>query len=390
MSRGLSHRERTVNNRRMSDPSPHGSRYHRQTLLPGIGVEGQARLAASHVVLVGVGALGCASADMLARAGVGRLTLIDRDVVEWSNLQRQTLFDEADAVAGTPKAVAAAQRLGRVNSAIAVEPIVADLSARNASRLLSRVVSRVMEGVPGGGGRPVLVDGCDNFETRYLLNDLAVKHGLAYVYGGVVGTHGMQATFAAGPGWPCLRCVFAEPPAPGTSPTCDTAGVLGPAVSMVAAAQATDAIKVLLGRTDLVSRTLLDVDLWTNDVRRVDISGAKQAACPCCGSGGDQQFSFLDADAAALDGAAALCGSDAVQVFPRGDVSLDLIALSDRLAALGVVTRSRFMLRVTVAAGPDAGVAPTELTVFADGRAIVRGTTDPGVARSVYARYVGA
>jgi molybdopterin-synthase adenylyltransferase len=345
-------------------------------LLPEFGPEAQARLAAGHAVVVGCGALGCSIADQLARAGVGRLTLIDRDVVEISNLQRQVLFDEADAAEGIPKAEAARRRLSRVNSAIGIDAHIADLNAGNAERLLFG---------SSCAAPTVLLDGTDNFETRYLLNDLAVKHRVAYLYGGVVGSRGMQATFIPR-GLPgetaCLRCLFDEIPAPGTAPTCDTAGVLGPVVSIIAACQAADALKVLIGRGDRLSGTLLEMDLWSNHRRRLELGGPR-AECPCCGQG---RFIFLDASHAPT---AALCGQDAVQVHPAGEVRLDLGVIAERLANHGEFRSvGNLLLRGEFSHERGEG-GRLELTVFGDGRAIVKGTTRPELARSIYARYIG-
>lgn len=347
------------------------SRYHRQVILPGIGVEGQRRLAAAHAAIVGCGALGCAIADTLARAGVGRLTLIDRDLVEITNLQRQTLFDEKDAAGLTPKAEAARARLDAVNSAIEVRAVVADLTGANAERLLF-----------DAGAKPgVLLDGTDNFETRYLLNDLAVKHGIAYCYGGVVGTTGMQFTVLPGsPDRPCLRCLFPESPAPGSAPTCDTAGVLGPAVAVVAACQSADAIKILTGHSELVAPSLLSFDLWSNERRRLGLAGTRRGDCPACGLG---RFEFLDGERGG--GTAALCGQDAVQVSPSASTPVDLERLADRLGAVATVTRTPFLLRARV---PEQG--GVDLTVFRDGRAIIKGVRGADQARAVYARWVGA
>jgi adenylyltransferase/sulfurtransferase len=351
------------------------SRYHRQTLLPGWGDHGQQRLAESHAIIVGVGALGCASADQLARAGVGRITLIDRDIVEIANLQRQTLFDERDAAAGTPKAEAAANRLHAINSTIEITPIVADFGPANAERLL-----RSHCRLPATSFPPILIDGTDNFETRYLLNDLAVKHALPYVYAGAVATRGMVMPVLTGePGMPCLRCVFPEPPPPGTEQTCDTAGVLGPLIAITAGAQCAEAIKIMLGLRDRVQRSLLDFDVWEGRRRRIALQGLRDAACPCCV---ERRFDFLDA--AVSGGSASLCGRDAVQITPRKAASIDLAAFADRMAPFGEVTRTRFLVRVVLT------VEAVTLTVFHDARAIVQGVTDPGRARAVYDRYVGS
>lgn len=311
-------------------------------------------------MIVGVGALGCVVADLLVRAGVGTITLIDRDVVEHTNLQRQTLFDEQDAAGGLPKAVAAERRLRSVNSEIVIRAKVADLRGRNASSL-----------VPADAA--LLIDGTDNFETRYLLNDLAVQRRLPLVYGGVVASRGLNATFL--PGRACLRCVFDDPPAPGSQPTCETAGVLGPAAAMVGARQASDAIAVICGRADLATRRIWSLDLHEGTCRAMDVPAARHD-CPCCAR---RLFEFLESDGG---DETSLCGREAVQVMPRTRVHLDLAGLSTRLAAIGAVQASEHMVR--------ARIDSVELTVFADARAIVKGTTKPEVARSVYAKYVGA
>lgn len=339
-------------------------RYHRQEILPGFGAEGQSRLASSHAMVIGLGALGCPAADLLARAGVGRITLVDRDVVEWTNLQRQTLFDEADARAGRPKAEAGAARLRAVNSSIVIDAVTEDFGGAEAERIVT------------APPRPdVLIDGTDNFQTRYAINDVAVKLGVPYVYGGAVGTGGMS--FAVVPGeTACLRCVFPDPPAAGTGATCDTAGIFAPVAAIVGATQAGDAIKIMLGRRERLSGTLLSFDLWANRRARLDLSGARRADCPCCGG---RRFEFLGARG---DGAVTLCGRNSVQVWPGRGV--DLAGLAERLTRAGAGPRSE---GGAVRAEPEPGVV---LTVFADGRAIIAGTTDHAAARSIYARYVGA
>ena len=366
------------------------SRHHRQTLLPGIGEAGQVRLAGSHAAIVGVGALGCMVAELLCRAGVGRLTLIDRDVVELTNLQRQVLFGTGDV--GQAKVEAAGARLRAIDPGVVVNERAFDLTGANAEEVLglgglkpARSASEAHRGVGAeegsrpSGGPDVIIDGTDNFETRYLLNDVAVKHGLALVYGGVIATRGMSGTFV--PGGACLRCVFEEPPEPGSTATCDTAGVFGPAVAIVGAAQAADAIKILSGSGERLSHSLLDFDLWANQRRRIPI-GERRADCPCCGLG---KFEFLSG---AAGDSLSLCGQDAIQISPRGTSVCDLPALRDRLVrvALSAPVLTRFMVRVRVE-GPGGEL---DVSVFGDGRAIIRGTTSPQVARTVYARYVGA
>lgn len=370
------------------------NRYHRQMLLPGIGEEGQRRLRESHGLIVGCGALGCVIADTLARAGIGTLALVDRDVVEITNLQRQILYDERDVAAGMPKAEAARARLADINSELTVRAHVDDFNHQNAERYAA--------------GADVILDGLDNFETRYLLNDLAVSRGTPYVYGGAVGVTGVSMTVlpqsakrqaaSSGKGmWddaqatPCLRCVFPEAPPPGTSPTCDTAGVLGPIVMMIAAHQAAQAIKLLTGNVAAVDRSLLSIDAWGNDIRRFDVSGARNPQCPCCGLG---RFDFLHGESGQL--AAALCGRDAVQISPAAardgaaiDRTIDLAAFAQRLAPHGSFTHNRFLLRGAFAHERDEHGRSLELTLFPNGRAIIKGVATAEHARTIYARYIG-
>jgi molybdopterin-synthase adenylyltransferase len=372
------------------------SRYHRQMLLPGIGETGQERLGCSHALLVGCGALGCTAADLLVRAGVGTITIVDRDVVELTNLQRQSLYDERDVSEGLPKAEAARRRLGAVNAQVRIRAVVADFTPENAERIAAG--ESVGPGVEDDSGWvQVIIDGTDNFETRYLLNDLAVKHDIPYMYGGAVGTRGMQMTIPAG-GRPCLRCLFEELPPPGSTPTCDTAGVLAPASTVVAACQAADALKIL-ARGETIAPTLLDFDLWNAQRRRLDVSRMARADCPCCGSTDERRFEFLEGGA--LEGAAAppraLCGRSSVQVTPQARMQqgarVDLAALAKRLSQHGRFTSNRFLLRGEFAAEHAEGsdtAGCLSLTVFSDGRAIVHGTTDPARARAVYAKYIGA
>jgi adenylyltransferase/sulfurtransferase len=335
-------------------------RYHRQMILPQIGEAGQRRLASARVLLVGCGALGSTIADQLARAGVGHLTLADRDVVELTNLQRQTLYDERDAAEQTPKAVAAANRLRAVNSSIQITPLVTDVHSGNVEALLET---------------DLILDGTDNVQTRYLINDAAVKHGLPWVYGGAVGMDGRVMAVVPGV-TPCLRCVFREPPTASELPTCDTAGVLGPAAAIVAAYQAIESIKILIGERPRGS--LLTLDFWTSRSRVVSLS-EKDPKCPCCGEG---KYDFLNA----LSGdAVTLCGRNSVQVRPAGKVGLNLDRLAERLAKSGDVQRSPYFVKCHLS--DPAGVV---LTVFPDNRALVQGVADLARARSIYARFVGA
>lgn len=335
-------------------------RYSRQILFEGIGEEGQRRVRAARVLVVGCGALGSAQAEMLARAGVGRLHLVDRDFVEESNLQRQTLFSERDARERAPKAVAAARRLGEVNSEVECVAEVADVNNSNVERLVA--------------GCDVVLDGTDNFATRFLLNDACVKHGVRWVYGAAVGSYGVTMTVLPRE-TPCLRCVFPETPAAGSAPTCDTAGVIMPVVAVVAAVQVAEALKLLAGRPEGLHRSLMQFDVWGNEWRRLALR-ERTPECPTCVLG---RYESLEAEAADL--ATVLCGRQAVQVTPRAAARLDLDALAERLRPAGDVKANPYLVRL------QAG--DYELTVFADARAIIRGTEDPGVARSLYARYVG-
>jgi adenylyltransferase/sulfurtransferase len=336
-------------------------RYSRQELFAGLGRDGQARIRAARVLVVGAGALGSTLAEMMVRAGVAELRLVDRDYVEASNLQRQSLYDEADALQGLPKAVAAEAKLRRLNSDVAVSGMVADLAADNAPELLR--------------GLDLVLDGTDNFETRFLVNDVCVREGIPWVYGACVGAYGLA--LAVRPrATPCLRCVLREMPAPGSGPTCDTAGVVAPIVHVIAGIQAGEALKLLAGRTEALLAGLVTVDLWTGLFSVMDLREQKPS-CPGCTAG---RYDYADATGAGLS--TVLCGRDAVQVRPPRGAALDLEALAARLAALGRVQRNEHLLRFS---GTEA-----ELVVFRDGRAIVKGVQDPAEARSLYARYVGA
>jgi adenylyltransferase/sulfurtransferase len=332
-------------------------RYSRQTRFSGLGEAGQKQLLQSHVAIVGCGALGTFQANSLARAGVGKLTIIDRDYVEWSNLQRQFLFDEADAREGAPKAAAAARRLAQVNSECEVFPVVADLTASNAEDLLQ--------------GADLLLDGTDNFETRYLINDFAVMQHVSWVYGAAVGSYGIITPFL--PRAACFRCIYPDPPA-GAQPTCETAGVLNQVTSIVASHQSALAMQILTAPAASVPLLITTVDVWSGRVRQIG-QPAADPDCPACGR---REFEFLNATRRTP---ISLCGRNAVQIHERSR-PLDLCHLREQLAPLGEVRANEFALRFF----PQ----PYEMTIFPDGRAIIKGTTDIGVARSLYARYVGA
>lgn len=335
-------------------------RYSRQILFEGIGAEGQRRVCAARVLVVGCGALGSAQAEMLARAGVGRLHVVDRDFVEESNLQRQTLFTERDARERVPKAVAARARLAEINSEVECVAEVLDVNQSNVERLVA--------------GCDVVLDGTDNFATRFLLNDACIKHGVRWVYGAAVGSYGVTMTVVPHV-TPCLRCVFPETPAAATAPTCDTAGVIMPVIAVVAAVQVAEALKLLAGREENLHRSLMQFDVWRNEWRRIGL-GERAADCPTCALG---RYDALAAEAGDL--ATVMCGRDAVQVAPRAPARVDLEALAARLRSAGEVKVNPYLVRFRA--------GDYELTVFADARAIIRGTEDVNLARSLYARYVG-
>jgi molybdopterin/thiamine biosynthesis adenylyltransferase len=337
-----------------------GDRYSRQSRFWGIGAAGQQRIRAGHVVVIGCGALGSAGVNLLARAGVGRITIVDRDFVELSNLQRQLLFDEADAAAGLPKAIAAARAVARINSEVEVRPFVADVTPTNVEELVA--------------GADVVLDGTDNFETRYLVNDACVKRGVPWVYGGAVGSTGMSMTIVPGE-TACFRCLFPAPPPVGSMETCETAGVLAAGIVTVAAIQCAEVLKLLVGDRENRSRGLTAVDVWTNDHLQAE-GRLRDPGCPCCGQ---RRFEYLDT--VATSRTASLCGRDAIQVNPGQAQALDLGDLGRKLEVTGPVTVNDYLVRCRVDGH--------EMTVFADGRAIIKGTTDLAVARSLYARYVG-
>lgn len=335
-------------------------RFSRQTRFAPLGPAGQARLAAARVAIVGCGALGSASALALVRAGVGHVRLIDRDVPEVSNLPRQVLFDEADVAAGLPKAVAAATHLRRIDAAIVIEPVVADLTAANAAAIL--------------GGVDLVVDGLDNFEARFIVNEFCCRASIPWVHGGAIGAEGRVLTIRPGE-TACLRCLVPDPPPPGSLPTCDTAGIIGPAALVVGAVQATEAIKVLGGGT--AGGRLLVCDLWENLWRTVDLSALAVAGCVTCRDG---DFPWLEGRVGAVP--TVLCGRDAVQV-PAAAGAVDLDRLAGRLATVGRVVANAWIVRAEVEDG-------IQLAVFADGRAIVSGTREEARARAIVARYLGA
>jgi len=338
-------------------------RYVRQIRYSRLGEEGQRRLVQSSVLVCGCGALGSMLATWLVRAGVGRVRIVDRDFAEINNLQRQVLFDEDDVAARTPKAVAAAEKLRRANSQVEIEPVVADVNHTN--------IESLCEGIDA------IVDGTDNFQTRFLVNDFAVKNRVPWVYGGCLGAEGQTMTILPHD-TPCLRCLMQDCPPPGSTPTCDTAGIVGPAVGVIASIEAVEAIKILSGHAADVSRDLTVVELWDGRIRQVSIAALReQVDCPTCKRG---EYPWLSGKQGSHT--AVLCGRNAVQLTHPERPRLALGDLERQLQGVGQVTRNPFLLRLAVDA--------YEITVFADGRAIVSGTDDPAIARAVYDRYVGS
>jgi len=355
---------RTEVNAVMNAVPPADERYARQIRYPAIGHEGQARLGAAHVAIVGVGALGCIAANHLARAGVGRLTLIDRDVVDRTNLQRQMLYDENDAAAGKPKAAAAAERLAAVNGDILLEAHVVHLSPLNAEDLLKDV--------------NLIIDGSDNFSVRYLLNEVSVKYGIPWIYGGAVGASGMTMTVVPGM-TPCLACLFPEAPAGGALDTCETAGVLAPVVDTIASIQAMEAIKLLTGNEQALHGALMQIDLWHCQWNSMSVRDAKKTSCPVCSDSGT--FAILEGDAEETF-AAALCGRNTVQITPSRQSELDLDRLAVRWRPLGKIELNAYLLRLHRADG-------IVFVLFPDGRSLVMGTDDPILARRLYVELLG-
>jgi molybdopterin-synthase adenylyltransferase len=346
-------------------PRPHfgdslEEKYSRQMLFAGIGEEGQQRLLASSAVLVGCGAIGAAAAALLVRAGVGRVRVLDRDFVEPSNLQRQTLFDEDDARAALPKAVAAERKLRSINNSVAVEGLVGDLNPRNAADLLA--------------GFDLILDGTDNFETRFLINDYAIQSARPWIYAAAVASYGVTMTVRPGL-TACLACLLeSSPNGRGLEETCDTAGVLGPIVNLIASLEVAEALKLLAGREQALHGRLISWDVWSGHFQSVRV--AQDPACRACAR---RDFSYLQGQAQPH---ITLCGRDSVQIHERGR-TLDLEVLRARLAAtVSDVRHNEFLLCFRA--------EPYQMTIFADGRAILKGTNDPAIARSLYARYIGA
>lgn len=339
------------------------NRYARQIQFAPIGEAGQAKIGQSQVAVLGCGALGSVAAELLARAGVGRLTLIDRDVVEWTNLQRQSLFDENDAKLARAKSHAAAERLSAINSQIEINPVVADVTAGNIRNLLL--------------GVDLVIDAVDNFSLRFLLNDWSLSTATPWVHGGCVGANGQVRLFD-GQGSPCFRCLVPQPPPASAVQTCDTAGVIGPATHLIASLQSTEAIKWLSGNQADVRQTVLSVDLWSNRIRELSLKTLAQENCVACG---ERNLEFLEGDLGqSSDGV--LCGRDAVQISCITNQTVDLAVFAKRWERIGRVQTTPFFARLF----PD---EQRSLTLFRDGRVIVNGTSDVSEARVLYDRYIG-
>ena len=335
-------------------------RYSRQIRFVPIGEQGQKRLASSRVLLLGLGALGTVVADQIVRAGVGFLRMVDRDFVELSNLQRQSLFDEGDIEKSLPKAIAAEAKLRRVNSSIQIDARVDDVNPANIEDYLSDV--------------DLVLDALDNFETRFVVNDACAKHGKPWIYTAAVGSYGLVMPVIPGT-TPCLRCLLGNLPAPGTSPTCETAGVIAPITHIIASMQVAEALKLLTGHLDAADVRLTAYDVWSHRFQRIDVGPESMSTCPVCSNG---TFEYLNGNPLRT---ITLCGRNAVQLIPgvKGDLNFD--ELSKSIAAFGRVQFNDFLLKCCS--------PPYEVTLFKDGRAIVKGTEEPGLARSVYSKMVG-
>ena len=338
-------------------------RYVRQMRYPPVGEEGQQKLSQGRALICGCGALGSVLANTLARAGVGNLRLVDRDFLETNNLQRQVLYDEQDVAAGIPKAIAAQTRLQAINSQINIEAVVTDVDHTNIGDLLDQV--------------DVILDGTDNFETRFLLNDAALQFDIPWIYGGCIGAAGQTMTIVPGE-TPCLHCLMqGGPPPPGTTPTCDSAGILGPIVNVIASYQAVEALKLLSGNRTAINRDLTVFEMWDNRIRQVKLDGLLASTdCPSCKQGERPWLTGQRGSHTAV-----LCGRNAVQLSFPEQGALSLPQLEEKLTGLGQVTRNQYLLR--------AEIEPYRITVFPDGRAIIGGTDDISEAKTVYARYIG-
>ena len=328
-----------------------------------LGEEGQRKLCASRVAVIGCGALGSVITNTLARAGVGFLRIVDRDFIELNNLQRQVLFDEKDIAQNIPKAIATANKIKDINSQIEIEPVVSDVNFTNIENFIQDV--------------DLVLDGTDNFETRFLVNDACVKLGKPWIYAACIGAHGLTMNILPGK-TPCLRCVFESAPPPELTPTCDTAGILASAATVIASLACTEAIKLLSGNEKAVSNTLFSFNVWTRETKSFRLEGLREKTnCPACKQ---QNFEFLKGDQSART--TTLCGRNAVQISRPDRLKLNLDELAGRLKPVGNVSYNKFMLQ--------ADINGYHLTVFPDGRAIVKGTNDPAKAKTVYAKFIGA
>lgn len=337
-------------------------RHARQVLFYGIGNTGQKILREKTAVLVGCGALGCTSANLLIRSGIKCIKIVDRDYIEESNLQRQSLFDEDDISKNLPKAIAALKKLQKVDSHAQIEAIVADLNPSNAETILKDA--------------DIVIDGTDNFETRFLINDYCVKEGIPWIYGACIGSVGLTMNIVPSK-TPCLRCVLDTLPPFGTTETCDTAGIIAPIASTIASIQAAEALKILTGNYDARSKGLVKIDLWRNEIKRLhteDIWG--KSDCITCKQ---HRYEFLFRNVYSMT--TSLCGRNAVQVLHSNGSKLDLETLAERLGKVGEVSFNTFLLRMKI--------DKYELTIFPDGRSIITGTNDAAVAKGLYAKYIG-
>lgn len=333
-------------------------RYSRQILFHGIGSEGQQKIANSKVLVVGMGALGTVIANSLCRAGVGYLRLVDRDYVELSNLQRQTIYDEQDVENNLPKAAAAVRHLQKVNSEIVLEPVVSDVNSGNIEYLID--------------GMDLILDGTDNFETRFLINDACIKHNIPWIYGGAIGSTGMSMNIIPGK-TACFRCLVSEPRTPSSSPTCSSMGVLGMLTGIIGCLESAEALKILIGSSKICTN-LCVVDIWENTINYINIP--KSPECPTCGQG---CYDFLNSMKGSYT--SSLCGRDSIQVIPSKMGNMDFPALSNKLSPLGSVKYNQYILNFAV--------NNIEITLFKDGRAIIKNVKDEGAAKSVYSEYIG-
>jgi len=339
-------------------------RYSKQVLFSGIGEAGQRALMQGRVLVCGCGALGTVLAEGMVRAGVGFVRVVDRDFVELSNLQRQVLFDEQDIAEQLPKAIAAGRKLAKINSGVEIEPIVADVSYEN--------VLGFADGVD------LILDGTDNFETRYLLNDVSLETGIPWIYGGCIGSHGQTMTILPGE-TACLRCLIDAVPEPGTVETCDTAGVLAAIINVIASLQVVDSLKILSGQRELIEQKLTVIDVWDGTFRRMNMQGLRdRSGCPACHQGERVWLRGTQGSQTTI-----LCGRNAVQVSPPSKTRLSFEDLETRLAGSGEINYNKYLFRIRLNEGDY------EMTAFQDGRVIIKGTEDIPTAKTLYARYIG-